>query len=377
MKMPRKSDLASVRINRNKPKSLEWRKRQAAMPPPIDAALAVRTTGSNQGSSRWGETPVGSETEIEAEMSEREEDIDSDAPEEFTSEQGIQNDEELRKVQEENKARCWEWACTSKLGFSVVEHEPKSLAGYSSHLSVAIDRYIRLIKIIPYADNINHGPLCRIAREGKDRRRQWAQKKTPRKPPRAENILDVIEPESTKESQDNAGMLPNDIVKLLAAREKKVFESDSEGEKEETTNKKRTSKKKRSKSSGHEPIILKDLPPPQCLQNSLEFLKKRKMQVARSSSVLNNSNQALRLLSKSGLLKQFQGAEKASSGSSHRCSEEGGVLRRAWKVWMQLVTASAVLLAPSEMLTSSAFDIGWLLDAMEANFFALMWKQYA
>ncbi|KAG5535746.1 hypothetical protein RHGRI_023494 [Rhododendron griersonianum] len=179
-------------------------------------------------------------------MSEREEDIDSDAPEEFTSEQGIQNDEELRKVQEENKAR--------------------------------------------------------IAREGKDRRRQWAQKKTPRKPPRAENILDVIEPESTKESQDNAGMLPNDIVKLLAAREKKVFESDSEGEKEETTNKKRTSKKKRSKSSGHEPIILKDLPPPQCLQNSLEFLKKRKMQVARSSSVLNNSNQALRLLSKSGLL---------------------------------------------------------------------------
>ncbi|KAG5535747.1 hypothetical protein RHGRI_023495 [Rhododendron griersonianum] len=56
MKMPRKSDLASVRINRNKPKSLEWRKRQATMRPPIDAALAVRTTGSNQGSSRWGET---------------------------------------------------------------------------------------------------------------------------------------------------------------------------------------------------------------------------------------------------------------------------------------------------------------------------------
>ncbi|KAI8542304.1 hypothetical protein RHMOL_Rhmol08G0128200 [Rhododendron molle] len=254
-------------------------------------------------------------------MSEREEDIDSDAPEEFTSEQGLQNDEELRKVQEENKARgekrgkvnsqkkfIWNvrgvgtWGCTSKLGFIVVELEPKSLAGYSSHLSVAIDRYIRLIKILPYADNISHGPLCRIAREGKDRRRQWAQKKTPRKPPRAENIRDVIEPESTKESQDNAGMLPNDIVKLLAAREKKVFESDSEGEKEETTNKKRTAKKKRSKSSGHEPIILKDLPPPQCLQNSLEFLKKRKMQVARSSSVLNNSNQALRLLSKSGLL---------------------------------------------------------------------------
>lgn len=39
------------------------------------------------------------------------------------------------------------WACTSKLGFSVVELEPKSLAGYSSHLSVVIDRYIRLIKV--------------------------------------------------------------------------------------------------------------------------------------------------------------------------------------------------------------------------------------
>lgn len=178
-------------------------------------------------------------------MSDREEDIDSDAPEEFTSEQGVHKDEELRQVQEENKAR--------------------------------------------------------IAREGKDRRRQWAQKKTPRKP-RNENIQDVIEPETTKESHNNGGMLPNDIVKMLAAREKKLFESDSEGEKEETTTKKQTSKKKRSKSSGLEPVILKDIPPPQCLQNSLEFLKKRKMQVARSSSVLNNSNQALRLLSKSGLL---------------------------------------------------------------------------
>lgn len=36
------------------------------------------------------------------------------------------------------------------------------------------------------------------------------------------------------------------------------------------------------------------------------------------------------------------------------------------------MTASVVLLAllPSEMLTSSACDIGWLLDAMEAIFCA-------
>ncbi|KAJ0097655.1 hypothetical protein Patl1_28817 [Pistacia atlantica] len=33
------------------------------------------------------------------------EDYDSDAPEEFTAEQGIQQDEEIRRVQKENKAR--------------------------------------------------------------------------------------------------------------------------------------------------------------------------------------------------------------------------------------------------------------------------------
>jgi hypothetical protein len=51
-----------------------------------------------------------------------------------------------------------------------------------------------------------------------------------------------------------------------------------------------------------ETIILKDMKPTQCLQNSLEFLKKRKMEVSRSSAVLNNSNQALRLISNSGLI---------------------------------------------------------------------------
>ncbi|KAM0028387.1 hypothetical protein Hdeb2414_s0019g00551041 [Helianthus debilis subsp. tardiflorus] len=51
-----------------------------------------------------------------------------------------------------------------------------------------------------------------------------------------------------------------------------------------------------------EPVILKEIPPPPCLHNSLEFLKKRKMQVPRSSAILDNSNQALRFLSSSGLL---------------------------------------------------------------------------
>ncbi|XP_057768441.1 uncharacterized protein LOC130988576 [Salvia miltiorrhiza] len=165
---------------------------------------------------------------------------DSDAPEEFTSEQGMQQDEEIRQVQKENKAR--------------------------------------------------------VVREVKERRRQWAQKLTPR--PLPKKIITEHETETKEESLVNKGMLPDDIVKLLAEREKKVFTSDSEDEKVEKKPKKRKTKK-----SGLEPVILKDLPAAQCVDSSLEFLKKRKMQVSRSSAVLNNSNQALRLLSKSGLLK--------------------------------------------------------------------------
>lgn len=107
-----------------------------------------------------------------------------------------------------------------------------------------------------------------------------------------------------------------------------VFSSDSEEEKTEVNP---TKRKKKSKTSGWgalpskliergfflgqqyllfswlviwrvEPVILKDMGPSQCLQNSLEFLKNRKMQVPRSSAVLNNSSQALRLLSSSGLI---------------------------------------------------------------------------
>ncbi|XP_009770251.1 uncharacterized protein LOC107819215 [Nicotiana tabacum] len=176
-------------------------------------------------------------------MSGRGEESDSDAPEELTTLQGIEKDEEIRKVERENKAR--------------------------------------------------------VVREGKERRRQWAQKLTPRHTRNDESIEDIKEPENAQESKDNGGMLPDEIVKILVAREKKVFSSDSEEEHE----KKPTSKKKRSKSSGSGPVILKDLPPPPCLENSLEFLKKRKMQVSRSSAVLNNSSQALRLLSTSGLLR--------------------------------------------------------------------------
>ncbi|KAL0430324.1 UNVERIFIED_CONTAM: hypothetical protein Sradi_0658400 [Sesamum radiatum] len=149
--------------------------------------------------------------------SDREVDSESDAPEEVTFQEGMQQDEEIGKVQRENKAR--------------------------------------------------------VVREGKERRRKWAQKLTARSLPKEESRRDEVETETHEESQANKGMLPDEIVKILAEREKL------------------------------EPVILKDIPPPQCVQNSLEFLKKRKMQVPRSSAVLNNSNQALRLLSTSGLLK--------------------------------------------------------------------------
>ncbi|XWS45339.1 hypothetical protein CRYUN_Cryun15aG0128000 [Craigia yunnanensis] len=169
-------------------------------------------------------------------MSEREEDCDSDAPEEFTSEQGIKQDEEIRKIQKENKAR--------------------------------------------------------VVREGKERRRLWAQMKTPRQSATVENGREEVETETDEESQAKKGMLPTNIVEMLASHEKQVFLSDSEDEKAEV---KPSSRKKKKKSSGLEPVFLKDIPPAQCLQNSLEFLKKRKMQVPRSFSVLKNSNQALRL----------------------------------------------------------------------------------
>ncbi|KAH9663357.1 UDP-N-acetylmuramoyl-L-alanyl-D-glutamate-2 6-diaminopimelate ligase [Citrus sinensis] len=186
-------------------------------------------------------------------MSSEKEDNDSDEPEELTAEQGLQQDEEIRKVQKENKAR--------------------------------------------------------ILREGKERRRLWAQRKTSRPSKVGEGIRDVAKIEPENESLGRAGMLPSDIVEMLAAQEKydapslshlQVFFSDSEDEKAEV---KPTSRKKKKKSAGSEPVVLNDIPPPECLNRSLEFLKKRKMQVSRSSAVLNNSNQALRLLSSSGLLK--------------------------------------------------------------------------
>ncbi|KAJ1415243.1 hypothetical protein SESBI_18197 [Sesbania bispinosa] len=173
------------------------------------------------------------------------EDYDSDAPEEFTAEQGLQQDEEIRKIQRESKAR--------------------------------------------------------VIREGKERRRTWAQNLTPRPSKAGENAQDVSTAKPQEESNNtSAGFLPDNIVQMLAAREKHVYLSDTNEEKDEI--KPTTSRKRKSKKSGLEPLILSEIGPPQCLHSALDFLKERKLSVQRSSSVLNNSNRALRLLSNSGVL---------------------------------------------------------------------------
>ncbi|XLV01212.1 hypothetical protein S245_015549, partial [Arachis hypogaea] len=150
---------------------------------------------------------------------------------------------------------------------------------------------------------------ARVAREGKERRRKWAEKLTPRQSKESKDTAqgeedDVSGSEPQHNSNPASGFLPDDIVKMLAAREKQVFLPDSDEEKEKAKTNLATSKKRKSKNSGLEPVILSELGPPQCVQGALEFLKKRKMSVQRSSSALNNSNRAFRLLSKSGVILQ-------------------------------------------------------------------------
>nr|XP_019707661.1 uncharacterized protein LOC105050138 isoform X1 [Elaeis guineensis] len=156
---------------------------------------------------------------------------DSDVPEELMAQEGIKQDEEIRKVPREN--------------------------------------------------------IIRVAQEGKERRRQWAQRK-PQLKSSTEHTIEVKETEQHQEATYISGMLPSNIVEALAAHEKLTFSSDSE---EEIINHKPATRKKKQKSSGPETVILKDIPPARCMQNSVEFLTRRKMQAPRSTSVLKNANQ--------------------------------------------------------------------------------------
>lgn len=63
----------------------------------------------------------------------------------------------------------------------------------------------------------------RVVHEGKEHRRRWAQKLTLLLSRDKESIEDVKEVEAKQESHDNKGMLPDEIVKLLADHEKYVI----------------------------------------------------------------------------------------------------------------------------------------------------------
>lgn len=68
--------------------------------------------------------------------------------------------------------------------------------------------------------------MNRVVREAKEKRRRLAQRKTAQPPKVNESVRDVVEAktetetETEKESLGSGGMLPSDIVQLLAAREK-------------------------------------------------------------------------------------------------------------------------------------------------------------
>ncbi|CAH8274063.1 unnamed protein product [Arabidopsis lyrata] len=176
-------------------------------------------------------------------------DSDSDAPEEFTQEQAKLEDEALRKIQRENKTR--------------------------------------------------------ISREKKERRKLMAEKITPRKSRKIEKFEDIDkeeeeEPEENSEALAKKGFLSKDIIDFLAEREKQNAESDSE--EDEIIDE--LPRKKKQKSSGIETVIYKDIPPPECLKTGLDFLKMRRAQVPRSSSVIKNSGQALRLATGAALAKK-------------------------------------------------------------------------
>lgn len=64
----------------------------------------------------------------------------------------------------------------------------------------------------------------RVVREGKERRRLWAQRKTPKPSQQeVESVQDVAMTENPNEPSGREGMLPTEIVELLAAREKYTF----------------------------------------------------------------------------------------------------------------------------------------------------------
>ncbi|PWZ28574.1 hypothetical protein Zm00014a_001183 [Zea mays] len=134
----------------------------------------------------------------------------------------------------------------------------------------------------------------RVTREGKERRKRWAQRRTSSKPDK--KAPKEVEDEGTKQSEETdtmPGMLPTSVIEILAAREKQTFASDSE---EENVKQKVQKRKKRMKTAGPETILLKDVRSTQHVKNALDFLEQRKKQVPRSNAVLKNATDMVEIL---------------------------------------------------------------------------------
>ena len=67
---------------------------------------------------------------------------------------------------------------------------------------------------------------CRVTREGKERRKRWAKRRTSSKPDKQapQEIEDQYahQSEENEETQTMPGMLPCNVIEMLAAREKYV-----------------------------------------------------------------------------------------------------------------------------------------------------------
>jgi hypothetical protein len=68
---------------------------------------------------------------------------------------------------------------------------------------------------------------CRATREGKERRKRWAQRKTFSKPnKKAEREVQDEEAKQDEENEEThtvPGILPSNVIEMLAAREKYVY----------------------------------------------------------------------------------------------------------------------------------------------------------
>ncbi|AQK69149.1 hypothetical protein ZEAMMB73_Zm00001d015586 [Zea mays] len=131
--------------------------------------------------------------------------------------------------------------------------------------------------------------VLRVTREGKERRKRWAQRRTSSKPDK--KAPKEVEDEDTKKTWTSW------VIWSSSHIIRQTFASDSE---EENVKQKVQRRKKRMKTDGPETILLKDVRSTQHVKNALDFLEHRKNRVPRSNAVLKNASKALRLLSSKG-----------------------------------------------------------------------------